>query len=157
MEGTKEPAWAIFADKVDSSGTSKDHLLALLASTESAFKNHTDWFLGHKERGIRRLGVLIASQITVTGFYFRDQELYPEWLVVAVLLSMALIAITLALSTLHSCTRSYLAAMEQGMLKNKVVWALGLSSQDFHFGPGTVTVYPRAAPNTTSFRAEPCT
>ena len=31
------------------------------------------------------------------------------------------------------------------------------SNQDFHFGPGTVKVYPRAAPNTTSFRAEPCT
>ena len=30
-------------------------------------------------------------------------------------------------------------------------------NQDFHFGPGTVKVYPRAAPNTTSFRAEPCT
>ena len=30
-------------------------------------------------------------------------------------------------------------------------------NQDFHFGPGTVTVYTRAAPNTTSFRAEPCT
>ena len=30
-------------------------------------------------------------------------------------------------------------------------------TQDFHFGPGTVTVYTRAAPNTTSFRAEPCT
>ena len=33
-------------------------------------------------------------------------------------------------------------------------WTL---NQDFHFGPGTVTVYTRAAPNTTSFRAEPCT
>ena len=30
-------------------------------------------------------------------------------------------------------------------------------TQDFHFGPGTVKVYTRAAPNTTSFRAEPCT
>ena len=30
-------------------------------------------------------------------------------------------------------------------------------NQDFHFGPGTVKVYTRAAPNTTSFRAEPCT
>ena len=30
-------------------------------------------------------------------------------------------------------------------------------NQDFHFGPGTVTVSTRAAPNTTSFRAEPCT
>ena len=107
--------------------TPLDHLLALLASTEAAYKNQTDWFLGHKESGIRRLGVLIASEITVTGFYLRDQELYPQWLVVAVLLSMVLIAIALALSTLHSCTRSYLAAMEQGMLKNKVVWALGLS------------------------------
>ena len=29
--------------------------------------------------------------------------------------------------------------------------------QDFHFGPGTVTGYTPAAPNTTSFRAEPCT
>ena len=29
--------------------------------------------------------------------------------------------------------------------------------QDFHFGPGTVKVYTRAAPKTTSFRAEPCT
>ena len=32
-----------------------------------------------------------------------------------------------------------------------------LLSQDFHFGPGTVTGYTPAAPNTTSFRAEPCT
>ena len=30
-------------------------------------------------------------------------------------------------------------------------------NQDFHFGPGTATVYTRVAPNTTSFRAEPCT
>ncbi len=30
-------------------------------------------------------------------------------------------------------------------------------NQDFHFGPGTVAVYTRAAPKTTSFRAEPCT
>ena len=30
-------------------------------------------------------------------------------------------------------------------------------NQDFHFGPGTVTGYTPAAPNTTSFRAEPCT
>ena len=30
-------------------------------------------------------------------------------------------------------------------------------NQDFHFGPGTVKVYTRAAPKTTSFRAEPCT
>ena len=29
--------------------------------------------------------------------------------------------------------------------------------QDFHFGPGMVTGYTPAAPNTTSFRAEPCT
>ena len=29
--------------------------------------------------------------------------------------------------------------------------------QDFHFGPGTVAVYTRAAPKTTPFRAEPCT
>ena len=33
----------------------------------------------------------------------------------------------------------------------------GRVNQDFHFGPSTVKVYPRAAPNTTSFRAEPCT
>ena len=32
-----------------------------------------------------------------------------------------------------------------------------LFNQDFHFGPGTVKVYTRAAPKTTSFRAEPCT
>ena len=31
------------------------------------------------------------------------------------------------------------------------------SNQDFHFVPNTATVYPRAAPNTTSFHAEPCT
>ncbi len=34
---------------------------------------------------------------------------------------------------------------------------LETSNQDFHFGPGTVKVYTRAAPHTTSFRAEPCT
>ena len=28
---------------------------------------------------------------------------------------------------------------------------------NFRFGPGTAIVYIRAAPNTTSFRAEPCT
>ena len=37
-------------------------------------------------------------------------------------------------------------------------WAQsGHLNQDFRFGPGTAIVYIRAAPNTTSFRAEPCT
>ena len=36
-------------------------------------------------------------------------------------------------------------------------FALRAPNQDFHFGPGTVTGYTPAAPNTTSFRAEPCT
>ena len=44
---------------------------------------------------------------------------------------------------------------------NLDLWAKDLVngnlSQDFHFGPGTVTGYTPAAPNTTSFRAEPCT
>ncbi len=30
-------------------------------------------------------------------------------------------------------------------------------NQDFHFGPGTATVYTRSVPNSTSFHAEPCT
>ena len=34
--------------------------------------------------------------------------------------------------------------------------SVGLN-QDFHFGPGTATVYTRSAPNSTSFHAEPCT
>ncbi len=33
----------------------------------------------------------------------------------------------------------------------------GHINQDFHFGPGTATVYTRSAPNSTSFHAEPCT
>ena len=36
-------------------------------------------------------------------------------------------------------------------------WPITYIDQDFHFGPGTVTGYTPAAPNTTSFRAEPCT
>jgi len=40
---------------------------------------------------------------------------------------------------------------------NQVVALLQSYNQDFHFGPGTATVYTRAVPNTTSFRAEPRT
>ena len=38
-----------------------------------------------------------------------------------------------------------------------VAWWLIALIQDFHFGPGTATVYTRSAPNSTSFHAEPCT
>ena len=41
--------------------------------------------------------------------------------------------------------------------KRSVRCSCGCRNQDFHFGPGTVAVYTRAAPKTTSFRAEPCT
>ena len=54
--------------------------------------------------------------------------------------------------------RALLSAAEppSRTLEDSRYW-LQRSIQDFHFGPGTVKVYTRAAPKTTSFRAEPCT
>ena len=46
--------------------------------------------------------------------------------------------------TYHGCHRTF--SLQRGHFY-----------QDFHFGPGTVTGHTPAAPNTTSFRAEPCT
>ena len=61
------------------------------------------------------------------------------------------------------------AAQQSQFLANRVIGVIlqynSLSAgkevmrfnQDFHFGPGTATVYTRSAPNGTSFHAEPCT
>ena len=52
--------------------------------------------------------------------------------------------------------RGLFVSLRDGNL-DKGRWFIDKLSQDFHFGPGTVAVYTRAAPKTTSFRAEPCT
>ena len=53
--------------------------------------------------------------------------------------------------------RRYEKESLRGLLENAGFENIQLFNQDFHFGPGTVTGYTPAAPNTTSFRAEPCT
>ncbi len=75
--------------------------------------------------------------------------------------AVALAAISLAASLmcgfLYWGLRRRLFDVQRSHVLAEVVWGGTLLNQDFHFGPGTVKVYTRAAPNTTSFRAEPCT
>ncbi len=59
-----------------------------------------------------------------------------------------------------SCDKGEEAAATIQALRELITQTLATHdglNQDFHFGPGTATVYTRSAPNSTSFHAEPCT
>ena len=104
------------------------HLPDLLTFSSENYGRQTNWFLRHRDTGIRNLAVIIASETAITSLYFTTDKQIPPAFIIMLLLLLAFLAPLLALSALCSCKRAFRAAMENALLTAKIVWALGLTS-----------------------------
>ena len=97
----------------------------------TAVGRHTDWFLHHKERGVKNLGALIAAELAIIAFYFtHTAELQSINRIVGLVLLLAgLLGIPLVRLAITSATRSFQAAMECISLASKCLWAMGLTAR----------------------------
>lgn len=102
------------------------HLPALLTVASDNYVQQTEWFLRHRDTGIRHLMAILAAESTITGLYFTTHKQIPLVIISIVLGCMMFLAVLFALYAIRSCERSYRASLEHCMLMAKITWALGL-------------------------------
>jgi hypothetical protein len=103
-----------------------EHLDKMLSLAVTNFGKQTDWFLLHRDTGIKHLGVVLAAQVSITSITLSTQAV-PAWLAIAALLFLGIIGPFLAILAIRSARSSYSASIEYAVLITKSLWALGLT------------------------------
>ncbi len=97
----------------------------MLSYARQNYACHTDWYLRHRDAGIKLLGVALIANFTIGSLYF-DHKLNP-YLAVTALAVLAVLSIALASLAVRSCRQAYSAALEHALLVSKTGWAMGLA------------------------------
>ena len=126
------PCWAELGDAAN------PYLSDLLSLASANYARQTDWFLRHRDNGLKNLAAIIGAETAVTGLYFTAQDRIPHSVLTAFLTLLAIFAVLLSWAAWRSCTRSFTASVESAALMCKAVWAMGLFSK---------VAVPRAAAN----------
>jgi len=100
-------------------------LLPLLGYARDHYRGHIDWFLRHKEAGIRTLGSILTAQVGVVGLFFAGR--FNRWVTLGALALTTLLAFPLTRLAVLSCTKAFRAALEHALLLTKILWAMGLT------------------------------
>jgi 4-amino-4-deoxy-L-arabinose transferase-like glycosyltransferase len=116
------PSWCSLAE------SSSAQLPDLLKFATANYGRHTDWFLKHRDIGMRNLAVVLTAEFAVASIHYTSEKI-PEEITAALLAFLALTALLLALSAWRSCRNSYAASLETAVLVTKIVWAMGLTSK----------------------------
>jgi hypothetical protein len=117
-ENSIMPAWAA------SGPQDNPYLPNLLSLASTNYAKQTDWFLHHRESGIRNLGAILFAESTLMSFYKSSSGL-PMPVFVAVLVMLGSAAPAFTWLAVRSCRRSFGAAMENALMMAKVAWAMG--------------------------------
>ena len=113
------PKWA------RNGGNTTINLEKLIDYGSDNYGRHTDWFLRHRNTGLRNLAVLIAAEFTVASLYFSNTN-SSKVLSVVILFVIAIAAPLLWLFAYRSCRSSFRASLESAILVTKVAWAMGI-------------------------------
>lgn len=100
-----------------------DSLSHMLSYARQNYASHTDWYLRHRDTGIKILGIVLGANLTIAGLYF-DRKLH-FWLTVSALAILGILSLMLTRLAVRSCRQSYQAAMENALLVSKTAWAMG--------------------------------
>ncbi len=115
----KKSKWAVEAEEFST------NLSDLLAFASANYGKHTDWFLRHKDTGIKILAVLLTAELTVTSLYLTRH--FHDLVTMFTLIILSLLSIILTAYSLISCRQSYKASLENALLITKTLWAMGLT------------------------------
>jgi hypothetical protein len=117
----EQPSWLRI------SKTENTHLSDMLSFGSANYGRHTEWFLRHRDTGLRNLAAVLAAEFTITSIYFANKGA-PKVFVVPILLLLVLLAIILAEAACSSCHNAFRASLENALLVTKVAWAMGLAN-----------------------------
>lgn len=111
---------------VQPGGEKPENLDQALSYSSQYYMAHVDWFLRHRDAGIRMLSVILTVEATLTGLVVANR-IEP---IVQEIASGALVFLAVGLGWYFtvSCKRSYRAALQHAAMTNKVLWAMGLTS-----------------------------
>ncbi len=141
--GGQLPEWA------QSSDSSNKHLAEMLRFGSDNYERQTDWFLRHRDTGVRNLAAILTAEVGITTLHFATPRV-PDWPTALILLLLAALAIPLSVSACRCCTRSFRASLESAMLVTKAAWAMGLTDR-VSLAPQSHGLLPPPAPNDTTF------
>lgn len=105
---------------------SSDHLDKMLSLAVNNYGKQTDWFLHHRDTGIKHLGAVLTAQVSMTSITL-STTIMPAWLGVTTLLFLGVLGPFLATSAIRSARSSYSASIEYAVLITKSLWALGIA------------------------------
>ena len=108
--------------------TNNPYLSDLLSFAAGNYRAQTDFFLRHRDIGIRNLALVVTGEFAVIGFHFANGKV-PVFLTSLVLLFLAVSGYALAESAWRSCKRSFVACLECAVLVTKTIWAMGLTTR----------------------------
>jgi hypothetical protein len=112
--------WAIKGD------SSESNLQSTLSLAITNYSNHTNWFLQHKEMGIKYLIVIVTAELAFAKFFYTTE--FPfRLLIIFILFILAFVSIAFMFFALKNCYQSYQAALENVLLITKTLWAMGLT------------------------------
>jgi hypothetical protein len=90
------------------------------------YARHTDWYLRHRDTGIKTLVILLTADFTIAGLYFADKV--SGLLATCGLGVVGFLSIVLTWLAVMSCRQAYRSSVEHALLVSKAAWALGWCS-----------------------------
>lgn len=103
------------------------NLLALLTLANSNYRNHTDWFLRHRETALKQLTAIIAAEAIIMRFFHGADV--PVSITAILLLGLSLLSLVLAHGGVCNCTRTFRASLEHVAMTSKIIWVLAPSGK----------------------------
>lgn len=113
------PRWAT------SESPTNPHMETILNYAFTTGNQHLDWFVRHKETGIKTLVALLSAEFAIAGVHFSGR--LPAGLAIPAEIILGFLAIALTRLAVKTCSRAYLAWLEHVVLTHKAVWAMGLA------------------------------
>jgi len=107
----------------DATGKVNVDLKEVIRYAQAHYGRHTDWYLRHRDGGIKCLVVLLTAELAIAGVCIDgklDKGLATMALIFASVLSVALTCLSVL-----SCSQAYRAALEHALLVSKAAWAMG--------------------------------
>jgi hypothetical protein len=115
-----EGKWTYLSDK-----PSELELHHMLAYARQNYASHTDWYLRHRDTGLKMLGVVLVANFTIGSLYY-DHKL-NAYLSLIALIILSILSLLLSNLSVKSCKQAYVAALENALLVTKTAWAMGFA------------------------------
>ncbi len=97
----------------------------MLTYARQNYASHTDWYLRHRDTGLKMLGVVLVANFTIGSLFF-DHKL-NAYLSLSALAILSFLSLILSNLSVKSCKQAYIAALENALLVTKTAWAMGFA------------------------------